>query len=59
MNGLKALVLRSLLFLFTLVNIVNAADESFADQFLSSPLLVLAAIFVIDIIALVYRKIRK
>jgi hypothetical protein len=54
-----ASVLYSLFLLFALINIVGAADESFADQFLGSPLLVLTAIIVIDIIALVYRKIRK
>jgi len=54
-----ALVLCLLLFLFTLIRSVNAAEESFADRFLGSPLLVLVAIIVIDVIALVYRKIRK
>jgi hypothetical protein len=56
---LIAFVLRSLFFLFALINIVRADGESFADQFLSSPLLVLTAIIIIDIIALIYRKIRK
>lgn len=59
MKGRKTLVLYALLFLFTLVNSVNAADGSFADQFLGSPLLILAAIIVIDIIAFIYHKIRK
>jgi hypothetical protein len=59
MNRRMASVLYSLFLLFALINIVSATDESFADQFLGSPLLVLTAIIVIDIIALVYRKIRK
>ncbi len=52
-------VLYSLLILFPLINVVSAADESFTDQFLGSPLLVLAAIIILDIIALIYHKIRK
>jgi hypothetical protein len=59
MNRLAAFVLCSLFSLFTLISIVNAADESFADQFISSPLLVLLAIFIIDFVALIYRRIRK
>jgi len=54
-----ALALYPLLFLFTSINIANAANESFTDQFLGSPLLILAAIIVIDIIAFIYHKIRK
>ncbi len=48
-----------LLFSFTLINFVNAAEESFVDQFLGSPLLVLVAIIVIDIVAFIYHKIRR
>jgi len=48
-----------LLFLITFVSTVNAADESFTDKFLGSPLLILVVIIVIDIIAFVYHKIRK
>ena len=59
MNRRMASVLYSLFLLFALINIVGATDESFVDQFLGSPLLVLTALIVIDIIALVYRKIRK
>jgi hypothetical protein len=47
------------LFLFALTNTVKAADESFTDQFLGSPLLILTAFIVIDIIAFLYHKIRK
>ncbi|MEM2995303.1 MAG: hypothetical protein QXI91_04730 [Candidatus Bathyarchaeia archaeon] len=36
-----------------------AQDESFIDQFIGSPLLVLAAIIAIDVIAFIYHKIRK
>jgi hypothetical protein len=55
----KISVLYLLFLSFTLVNVVNASDESFADQFLGNPLLVLAVIIVVDIVALVYHKIRK
>jgi hypothetical protein len=48
-----------MLFLLSFVNIASASEESFTEQFLGSPLLVLTAIIVIDIIALIYRKIRK
>jgi hypothetical protein len=44
---------------FALVNRVYAAEESPINQFLGSPLLALTAIIVIDIIAFLYRKIRK
>ena len=47
-----------LLFLFALVNYVRA-DDSLAAKFVGSPLLILAAFIVIDIIAFVFRKIRK
>ena len=45
--------------MFALINSVYAADESFADQFLGSPLLILVAIVVIVAVAFVYHKIRK
>jgi hypothetical protein len=48
-----------LMLLIALVNHVNASDGSAMDQFLGSPLLILGAIFVIDIIAFAYHKIRK
>ena len=48
-----------MLFLLSFVNIASASEESLTEQFLGSPLLVLTAIIVIDIIALIYRKIRK
>jgi len=54
-----ALVLYSLFLLFGLVNIVIAADESFVDQFLGSPLFILVAIIVIDLVAFIYHKVRK
>ena len=59
MRRLAALALCNMLALFASISSVNAADESFADQFIGSPLLVLLAIIVIDIIALLYHKIRK
>jgi hypothetical protein len=46
-------------FFLSSVNIVDASEESFTEQFLGSPLLVLAVVIVIDIVALIYRKIRR
>jgi cadmium resistance protein CadD (predicted permease) len=48
-----------LFLLFTLINSVVAQEEPFVDKFLGSPLLVLVAIIVIDIIAFIYHKIRR
>ena len=59
MKKRKVLALYPLLFLFTLINSVNAAEESFVDRFLGSPLIILAAIIVIDIIAFIYHKVRR
>jgi len=56
-RGARALHL--MLVFLSFVNVVGASDESFTEQFLGSPLLVLTAIIIIDIIALIYRKIRK
>jgi len=53
------LVLNLVFLLFSLISSVSAADESFASKFLGSPLLVLTALIVIDIIAFIYHKIRK
>ncbi len=59
MKKQKVLILNSLLFLFTLINSVTAEEESLADKFLSSPLIVLVVIILFDIIAFIYHKIRK
>ena len=48
----------SLFLLFTLVNCAYA-EESFTDKLLGSPLLVLAILFVIVLIALIYHKVRR
>jgi cadmium resistance protein CadD (predicted permease) len=53
------LPLHVLFLLFMLVNSVGAEEEPFVDKFLGSPLLVLVAIIVIDIIAFVYHRIRR
>jgi len=45
--------------LFMFINCVSAQEEPFVDKFLGSPLLVLVAIIVIDIIALIYHRIRR
>ena len=54
-----SLALYPMLFLFALIGVVYAENESFADKFLGSPLLVLVVIVVIDILAFVYHKLRK
>jgi uncharacterized membrane protein len=53
------LLLDVLFLLFTFINCVRAQEETFADKFLGSPLVVLVAIIVINIIALIYHEIRK
>jgi len=52
-------VLYSLIVLFQLVGVCFGANQSFADQFLGSPLLVLAVAIAADGIAFLYRRIRK
>ena len=55
----------SFLVLFTLIGYVGASDgspvsgPSAADQVLGSPLLILVALLIIDVIAFGYRKLRK
>lgn len=48
-----------LFILSILINSVNAEGDSFTDKFLGSPLIVLVAIIVIDIIAFIFHKIRR
>jgi hypothetical protein len=48
-----------LILLSAMVDLVNAADESPVDQFLGSPLLILAALIVIAALASLYHRIRK
>ena len=48
-----------LFLLFTLINSVSAGEEPFVDKFLGSPLLILIAVIIIDVIAFVYHKIRR
>jgi len=59
MKRRMALTFHSILLLFVLTRVANAASDSPIDKFLGSPLLVLAAIIVLDIIAFIYHKIRK
>jgi len=59
MTRLAKAFLYALTLLAALIGTVRAADESFASQFLNSPLLALAALVIIDIIAFIYHKIRK
>ncbi|MEM0006885.1 MAG: hypothetical protein QXR79_02145 [Candidatus Bathyarchaeia archaeon] len=58
-NLVTIIIVNILLLAYALVNRVYAAEESFPSKFLGSPLLVLTAIIVIDVIAYLYRKIRK
>jgi len=59
MTRLVNAFLYALTLLSALIGTVRAADESFASQFLDSPLLALAALVVIDVIAFIYHKMRK
>jgi len=54
-----ALTLCTFFTLFLLVSSVYAENESFQNQFLGSPLLILTVIIVIDIIVFLYRKLRR
>lgn len=51
--------LGAIILLSALVGTVRAADESFTSQFLGSPLLALAALIVIDVVAFIYHKVRR
>jgi len=53
------LLLYGLPILFALINLAYADGESFGERFLGSPLLVLVAVIIIDIIALIFHKLRK
>jgi hypothetical protein len=54
-----ALTLR-LVFLFSATTrVAYAADGFSVDQFIGSPLLILAAVLVIDLVAFAYHKMRK
>jgi hypothetical protein len=52
-------VLYPLIVSFALVGVCFGADQSFADQFLGSPLLILAVAIAVDAVAFLYRRIRK
>jgi hypothetical protein len=54
-----ALTLCAFFTLLLLVSSVYAENESFQNQFLGSPLLILTVIIVIDIIVFLYRKLRR
>ncbi|MEM3703239.1 MAG: hypothetical protein QXX79_02295 [Candidatus Bathyarchaeia archaeon] len=58
-NLAAIIIVHMLLLASAFINRVYAAEESFPSQFLGSPLLILTAIIIIDIIAYLYRKIRK
>jgi len=56
---LAALAICSFFVILALTGGVNAANESFAEQFVGSPLLILAALVVIAAFAALYHRIRK
>jgi hypothetical protein len=58
-KNLATIIFCILLLVFPLINHAYAAEESLPSKFLGSPLLILTAIIIIDIIAFLYRKIRK
>ncbi|MEM2419990.1 MAG: hypothetical protein QXL38_03280 [Candidatus Bathyarchaeia archaeon] len=58
-NLATIIIAHILLLAFAFTNRVYAAEESFPARFLGSPLLILTAVIIIDIIAYLYRKIRK
>ena len=59
MRSRELLALYLLTFLFALISSANAAEDSLADQFLGSPLIILVAIIMIDIVAFIYHKVRR
>jgi hypothetical protein len=59
LKSATAAALRLALFCFAPVGEVYAADNSVVDQFLGSPLLILAAVIIVDLIAIVYHKMRR
>lgn len=56
-RALMALFSASLL--FALVGVARAEDDFIFTHFLETPLLILTAIIIIDIIAFIYHKIKK
>jgi len=54
-----AVAVNCLILLFALATSVGASDGSGAEQFLGSPLLVLVALLVVDLVALAYHRFRK
>jgi hypothetical protein len=59
MKHVAAPALCSLIIILALPGVVHAADETFAVQFLGSPLLILTALVVIAALASWYHRIRK
>ena len=59
MRSLMLVVACLLFLLFTFVKVVHAADETFGEQFLGSPLLILVAVMIIAALVSLYHRIRK
>jgi hypothetical protein len=56
---IKLVTANCVMLLLSLASSVNASDESAANQFLGSPLLMLVALLAIDAVALAYRWLKK
>jgi hypothetical protein len=57
MRRRMALALHSVFLFSVMTRVVYAADGFSVDQFIGSPLLILAAVLVIDLVAFAYHKI--
>jgi hypothetical protein len=59
MRRLVVLAVCSVFFVLALVGVVYAADETFGEQFLGSPLLILVAVMIVAALASLYHRLRK
>jgi hypothetical protein len=59
MKRTAMLALCSFFLMFALVGVVRAAAENFGAQFLGSPLLILAIVIILAVLASLYHRIRK
>jgi hypothetical protein len=59
MKTVRLQAISSVFLVFPLAKTVHAADEAFVQQFLGSPLLILAAVLIIAAAASLYHRIRK
>lgn len=59
MKRQTSLALFALFLLSTIIGVARAENDFIFTQFLETPLLILTILIIIDIVALIYRKIRK